>query len=421
MLIGRFCVTAATSGLVLLALAGCASLAPNATVADAASPPKIALPLDEAVDRLTAALLVHAEGVIASEGAQSGSRVLVIDPLIDRATGNQTTTTQSIERRMTSLLRATSERIVPEPFTTASLEGRPLILVGAITPVSGPGVVGPTTEPTQTYRIWAAIADLRTNRIISKEMAWVRADGVDMTPSAFFEESPSWLADRSQAAYLRTCSSFAGSVIDPDYIKGLYAAALVADGISAYEAGRYEQALLSYAGAQRQPAGDQVRVYNGIYLANVRLGRKQQAEEAFGNIVGYGLQRGKLAVKLVFSPGSTRFWPDRAVSGPYPMWLRQIATQASTQAACLRLVGHTSQTGLPSANDTLSRARAELVRTDLIGESGALSSRTDAEGRGSSELLVGSGRDDASDALDRRVEFETRSCLQAGAGPATRG
>ena len=127
-------------------------------------------------------------------------------------------------------------------------------------------------------------------------------------------------------------------------------------------------------------------------------------------MVEYGLQRGKLAVKFVFRPNNTQFWPDRQVSGAYPMWLRQIALRSSEQPACLRLVGHTSPTGSAQLNQNLSVARAQSVRSRLVNRASVLSTRTDATGRGSAEPLVGSGRDDATDVLDRRVEFETRPC-----------
>ena len=48
--------------------------------------------------------------------------------------------------------------------------------------------------------------------------------------------------------------------------------------------------------------------------------------------------------------------------------------------------------------------------------------RLEAEGVGSRETVVGTGADDASDVLDRRVEFEPRSCpAVAGIGRGTRG
>ena len=377
------------------------------------APPKEALEFNDAVDRLTVALFSRAK----LEGTEAVGRALVIDPLIDRATGNQAVSTQSMEKRITEIVRSRYRNIQPRPFNTDTLAERPLILVGSITPVAGPGIIPTSNSSTSTYRVWAALADLRTNRIISQEMAWIQANGVDMTPTPFFRDSPSWLADRSQASYLRTCAGKPGDAVDPVYLAGLFTAATVADGIKAYETGRYAEALALYSRAQVQPAGDQPRVYNGIYLANAALGRSAAAEEAFGKLVGNGLQRGKLAVKFVFRPNSTQFWPDREVSGPYPMWLRQIASNAMVQSTCLRLVGHTSPTGPTQLNQQLSVARAAFVREKLVERAPPLAAQTDTVGRGSAEPLIGSGRDDATDALDRRVEFETRPCLQAGMEP----
>ena len=405
--------------LAVLALAACAApVAMDAALAP--PPPKEALAFDDAVDRLTVALFARAK----LDPAAAAGRTLVIDPLIDRASGNQAAATQSMEQRMVQVVRDRFGAITPLPFNVGSLQSQPLILVGSITRVAGPGIIPPSTAPAgpgATYRIWAALADLRTNRIVSHETAWVQADGVDMTPTPFFRDSPAWLSDRTQAAYLRTCAGNAGDAIDPTYLASLFSAAAVADGIKAYEGGRHAEALARYTQALAQPAGDQIRVYNGLYLTNAALGRTAKAEAAFGTLVAYGLERGRLAMKLVFQPNSTGFWPDQAVTGAYPMWLRQIASRAAVQPACLRLVGHTSPTGAAAANQSLSLARAQRVRDELVRREPNLDPRADVQGRGSAEPIVGSGRDDATDVLDRRVEFETRPCLQAGAEPPRRG
>ncbi len=369
-----------------------------------ASPSTAALPFDDAVDQMTVALFANAR-----LGEASG-RSLVIDPLIDEASGNELVATRSMERRMTDVVRARFPGIEPRPFTSGILASRPLVLLGSITPVAGPGVMPTTIAPTKTYRIWAVIADLSTNRILSHESAWVRPDGVDMAPTQFFRDSPSWLADGSQAAYIKTCGSKPGEEIDPTYMKGLLAGAAISDGIRAYEAGQYGNAVTLLTSAGAAPQGDQLRVYNGLYLSNAALGRQRPAEAAFGHLVDYGIQRGKLAVKFVFRPNATQFWPDPAISGAYPMWLRQIAARMEADAACLRLVGHTSPTGPAALNQTLSFARADTVRSLLVGRAAGLAGKTNAEGHGSTEPIVGSGRDDATDVLDRRVEFIARPC-----------
>ena len=74
------------------------------------------------------------------------------------------------------------------------------------------------------------------------------------------------------------------------------------------------------------------------------------------------------------------------------------------------MVGHTSATGLPAINDRLSGLRADYIKDRLEDEQRSLRGRLIATGKGSREMIVGTGKDDASDALDRRVEFKTAQC-----------
>ena len=87
------------------------------------------------------------------------------------------------------------------------------------------------------------LADISTGRVVAHEEAWVRTDEVNPTPAAFYRDSPVWTADGAAAAYLRTCALFAPDAIDPAYLRAVRVQALVSDGIRAYEARRYRQAL----------------------------------------------------------------------------------------------------------------------------------------------------------------------------------
>jgi outer membrane protein OmpA-like peptidoglycan-associated protein len=255
------------------------------------------------------------------------------------------------------------------------------------------------------------LADLRLGRIVARGVARALPPGVDTTPAPFERDSPLWLAaDDAARAYLRTCEGRVGDPVDPAYLDGVFASALIADAMAAYDAGRHRDALDLFEVALRAPGGDQLRAHQGLYLANRALGRRAAAEEALGRAVDFGLRHGRLAVKLLFRPGSTLFWPDPAVSGDYPMWLRQIARRTAASPACLRVVGHTSATGSPAVNERLSLARAEYVRARLVEEVPSLALRTEAHGRGSQELVLGTGRDDLSDLVDRRVELEPVAC-----------
>ncbi|MDB5372554.1 MAG: OmpA family protein [Belnapia sp.] len=387
----------------LLALAACAT--DQAPVAQAPKPPKEALPLDAAVLSLADAVLLRA-------GLPPGPpRPLVIDPLIDRATGTETATTRAMSRRIAAAVTDHHPNYRLQPFTLASLDARPLVLLGAITGVTAAGSLqNSTTAAPVAYRIWAVLADLSTGKVVAHETAWVRPEEVDTTPTAFHRDSPAWVDDPAAAAYLRVCAGNPGDPIDADWLQSVRAEALIADATAAYEAGRYAEAQAQFAAARAAPKGAQLRSFNGQYLAAAALDRPREAEAAFGELVEYGLERQRLAVKFLFRPGGAAFWPDPAISGRYPMWLRQIARHANADGACLDIIGHASTTGSAAVNQRVSLDRARSIRQRLLAVEAPLARRLQAEGAGASKPLIGTGRDDATDLLDRRVEFRPQPC-----------
>lgn len=379
--------------------------APRPATPQAPKPPREAQSLDAAVLSLADAVLARAEI------GRGGPHDLVIDPLIDRASGTETTTTRAMSRRIAGVVQDRHPAFRVQPFTLAALEQKPLVLLGAITGVVEAGSLTNSTDKTPAaYRIWAVLADLSTGKVVAHETAWVRPEEVDTTPTAFTRDSPTWLADPAAAAYLRVCAGDPGDAIDPAWLEGLKAEALITQATTAYEAGRFAQAKTLYANAKAAPKGNQLRTLNGEYLTASALGQPQEAERAFGQLVDYGLERKRLAVKFLFRPGATEFWPDPAISGPYEMWLRQIANRTRADAACLDISGHASTTGAASWNERLSLLRAQTIRGRLLADQPGLGPRLRTEGFGAARPLVGTGRDDATDALDRRVEFEPREC-----------
>lgn len=116
-------------------------------------------------------------------------------------------------------------------------------------------------------------------------------------------------------------------------------------------------------------------------------------------------------MKLLFEPNSsTEFWPGRDLAGVYPMWLRQISKVVQSTGGCLNVAGHTSKSGSEQLNDRLSLARAETVKRMMVSEVTAVGAQLQVSGAGYRENIVGTGSDDASDAVDRRVEFKTVDC-----------
>ena len=382
-----------------------ASSAAQPPAAPPAPPP--VQPFDKAV--LSAATALFKNAKLPPEGTPVQTRyTVVIDPLIDGVTGAQSVTTQAMGVRLTKMMHEQYPQFDVKAFSAANVAKSPLVLIGTFTGVNAERKTAGTRE---AYRICLALADLRSGKLVSKGLAFALPDGVDPTPLAFFRDTPAWSEDPATEGYIKTCQGTkAGDPINPLYLDRIVAASLVAEAIDAYDAGRYQDALDLYKSASSVPAGNQFRVLNGIYLANWKLGRQQQAEAAFARIVDYGLEHQRLAVKFLFRPGSTAFVQDPKLSGPYPVWLTTIARQTSGGGKCLEVTGHTSPTGPEPLNERLSLLRAEYVKSRLEGTSPALAKRMIANGVGSRQTMIGNGRDDASDALDRRVEFKVIGC-----------
>jgi outer membrane protein OmpA-like peptidoglycan-associated protein len=380
---------------------------PAAPTPPAAAPAPPILPFDQAVASAAEALLGNAKLPTPAAGETKTYR-LVIDPLIDGVTGAQSEATSAMGSRIVKLIRDKFPQYEVQEFTAATVAQRPLVLIGTFTGVNNERK---TTGRREAYRICLALADLNSGTLVGKGLAFARMDGVDATPKAFYRDSPAWTEDPATLGYIRTCQGTkAGDPINPLYADRIVAAALISEAIDAYGAARYQEALDLYEAARRLPAGNQLRVYSGIYLANVKLGRQRAAADAFGRIVDHGLENKRLGVKFLFRAGSTAFWPDPKISGSYQLWLAEIASRSARSNACLEITGHTSPTGPEPINERLSLLRAEYVKSRLEREDPVLGKRTIANGVGSRETMVGTGRDDATDALDRRVEFKVIGC-----------
>ena len=368
-------------------VSGCAKKSPSLQ-------PAGELDLQAAVGRI-------AQDLAQQVGQGAGARTVVIDPILDRTTGQQTNTSRQVQAEFEPALTAAIRNLTILPFDADGAAKSPWVVTGTVAPNEDPG----------RYSISMALTDRRTGLVVAQSVERFRQDGLDGSPTKFYSDSPSLVRDRSTDGYLRTSETSAGKPADPLYVEQIPTNAVLADALAAYNAERWEQALAAYTVAASRTDGQQLRTFNGIYLSNVRLGRTAAAEEAFGKIVELGLATNNLAVKLLFQPGSsTEFWPVPGLSGMYPMWLRQIARAAQSSKTCLNIVGHTSRSGSEALNDKLSLSRAETVRRLLEAEARGLAGQLTATGMGYRSNVVGTGSDDASDAIDRRVEFKVVAC-----------
>lgn len=380
--------------LCLLALNGCGST-PQASASTTV------LPFDRAVAQATDALLAQTRtsGLL---GKLESRRSAVIDPMIDASSGQRTMASQLLQTRATERMATQADGLEVLQFDNANLSKANYLLTGTLT-----RQVGKQGAP---VRLDLALTDLRSRKVVAQSSALARDEGLDGTPLPYDQDSPVSAKEQVVDGYVRTSATAPGQPADAFYLERLAVAPTISEAATLYGRGRYEDSLARFGAAAKTPEGDQLRVLSGTYLSLIKLNRMAEAEQAFGKMVDYGIAHKQLGVKFLFNPGGTVFWSDPKVSGQYAMWLGQIARLSTDAKVCMDIVGHTSHTGAGSLNDALSLQRASAIRQRLMAQSAVLGERTKADGKGFRENIIGTGTDNAVDALDRRVEFKIIDC-----------
>lgn len=420
--------------LILAAAVGCAAptvppaspaaaptpAAAPATAAAAPSAAPVPAPAPVAANTFVAPAPIKFEDAIARAGQQlfaqaapqvgAESRVLVIDPLIDANTGAQTVSTVKMGEQLESIAKSRNARWAVRPLTREALAQKPLLLIGTLTPVTVERSVDTVPD---AFRVWLTLIDLRSGKVIAKQLDRATVDSVNPEPLKYYADSPTWHKDKTVLGYINSCqiNTKIGDPADPEYLARLPAAAVVNEAILAYDGGKVPLANKLYKEAEPLADPGDLRVLNGLYITSWQLGQRDAARDAFGKLVESGLEQKRLPVKLLFQPGKTQFNTIGDLPQQYTMWIASLAQKAGKTDSCVRIVGHTSRTGSARANEVLSRQRAEAVQRMLERDNRAVAAKLSAAGVGSREALIGLGTDDIRDALDRRVEFRVVDCV----------
>ena len=323
------------------------------------------------------------QDLFAQARAQLGDeqRSLVVDPLIDANTGGQTKSTARMGTQLESIVKTKYSGWSVKPLTRQALADKPLLLIGTLTPVNVERAIDTVPD---AYRVWLTLIDLRTGKVVAKQIDRATVGSVDPEPLPFYRDSPTWHKDKTILGYINSCqiNTKIGDSADPEYLARLPGAAVVNEAILAYGEGKIPLANKLYKEAEPLADAGDLRILNGLYLTSWQLGQREAAQDAFAKLVDSGLQAKRLPVKMLFKPGGTVFNQIGDLPEQYQIWLTSLARQTGKAYACVRIVGHTSRTGRASANETLSRQRAEAVQKMLEQRNRSLSTRLTAAGVG---------------------------------------
>jgi hypothetical protein len=306
-------------------------------------------------------------------------------------------------------LDATAPELKRVPADVAAAQPTELLLSASLAPKEA---VAPGTKPATAQAkgdvdqlLTLVLIDSKTRDVVARWQGPVRTPAADTLPTKFSVDSPVIFKQAATGA-----NAIAGTKLSADDMAAVGSLGLINQAQDAYSVGQYQKALAMFQTAAAQPSNYTIRAYNGQYLSLLKLGREKEAQQAFKQVIAEGFKVQTLAVKLLFTPGQTTFWADPAVSGAYGFWLQEISTQAVAAPSCMEISGHTSHTGEEGFNQRLSLARSQRVIELMRANQPTLAPRLNGTGKGWSENIVGSGTDDALDAIDRRVEFKIAPC-----------
>src|SRR6187455_514997 len=243
-----------------------------APAAPAAPPPLVAAPFADAVARAGERLLQDAQATLGS-----GPRELVIDPLIDASTGQQTNSTVQMGAQLAGLITRRVPTWNVQPLTRGALASRPLLLIGTLTAINTKNV---KDENADAFRVCLVLIDLRTGKLVAKRVDRATLTTVDAEPLPLYRESPTWALDATALAYIKSCQgSSPGDPIAPGYLQRLPAQAVINEAMIAYADNKPADAYRLYQEARAVADPQDLRVLNGIYTTSWKTGRKKEAAD----------------------------------------------------------------------------------------------------------------------------------------------
>lgn len=325
-----------------------------------------------------------------------GPTPLLIGPTITTASGEITKSGRELQ---TFLLLDLKSQIPDHPVER----------LGGDVPVADANVLTGTVRyerpnpktPDENWFVVALTLSDKNGLSIGEATFRINARQFDPTPSRFFQNSPIFVTST-------VAKDQRQSVAKPT-VRALELAARADHAIVAYEANQFDTARQSFQEIIKSDA-EHLLALSGLYQSSLALGRQADAQQALDQMIDAGFKSGVLSFKFMFRVRSAEFRDDFPVAREYPKWIERVAVRFARSSNCLRIEGHASRTGSVEHNTALSLRRAQRVAEMFVSQNPAIAKRVQVVGKGYANNIVGSGTDDATDAIDRRVEFHLYPC-----------
>lgn len=322
-----------------------------------------------------------------------------VDQFFDESSGEVSVSSPVLQGQLAQALTTSISGTSFAALSPQTLNGAKWVVISgySIAPVKG--------RSGAWIKLRVSITDIASSTRLASAESYLAASAFNATPTRFYKDAPMYFYDASMKNKLAALSGVGvQKMSDALNTQSAYGAA-----VAAYEAGQYKEAGLQFQTVLVTSPKHQGAL-SGLYQSYWNLGMKKEAEAAFADLVSAGIDAGGLSVKLLFGVGGTAFVANADLVQQYAVWQKVIAQTIVKKGVCMDVTGHASKTGGDSFNDKLSQQRAAKIVANMQSAVPASKGMLKAIGKGSQQNIVGTGADNETDAVDRRVEFSVRGC-----------
>lgn len=265
-------------------------------------------------------------------------------------------------------------------------------------------------EESSWFSIEYSVRQYPAAEVVLSGSVLVNARHFDPTPTRFYRDAPIYFASDQQQDLVALASD-RGS--EAGVQRAMRRSLAYESARSAYDRQNFDLAAQRFEKILETDDSTDLLALSGKFQSLWQLGRKEEAEKAFGRLIDVAIAKKALSIKFLFGVQKDDFDRNHDLYQQYPMWIRQLARGMAESERCFEIKGHSSRSGSAEFNDRLSSLRAERVARYMVTAEARLRDHVRSRGYGFRENIIGSGSDDATDAIDRRVDFAEVKC-----GPA---
>ena len=325
---------------------------------------------------------------------------IVIDPFIDVESGYPVKANVRIAEIMAQEIKTRFE--VTGQMEPDNLEVSEYVLNGMVT------LEGKREGHQKTYKVYSTVLEKSSGKVLAS--ATVRVSNFDTTPKDIYKDSPVFMKGKSYEQLSSSVKKQPNETVEKEYHETLTVKSMTVKGDDLYEDKEYKKSLTYYSQAGKVQSGLQLEVLNGQFTNLVKQNQWDEAEPVYAKLIRTSIaETNEISSKITFAPNSVS--PLDGKSRLYKIYTREIARLVAELPNCkMKIIGHSSKTGARGYNDNLSLQRSLWIKKQMIAQVPQVANRSEAVGRGFGENIVGTGADDITDEIDRRVEFKFSNC-----------